>query len=200
MKRLFCIAVFALCFVCTAVADEAAESILKDIERNLAAMGAYRVEFEVVAGDYRSTGEYVVAGRDFYLRADDTEVYVSGGVRREASHSKKEVTIDTADTSARDIISNPSAGFSVLLEDFDSVTASSADGEQHITLVPKGESSAHESVTVVVAKDGKFPKSITYNTASGAIEVRLLGVEPASGGVPRFDKTKYEGYEMVDFR
>ena len=200
MKRFFCIAISALCFVCTAAADETAERILKDIERNLAAIGTYRVEFEVVAGDYRLRGEYVVAGRDFYLRADDTEVYAESGIRREIARSKKEITVDTIDASARDIISNPSTGFSVLLEDFDSVTTSSADGVQSITLVPKAESSVRESVRVVVAKDGKFPKSITYNTESGAIEVRLLGVDSAKEGVPRFDKAKYEGYEVIDFR
>lgn len=186
--------------VCSAFADDAAVRILKNIERNLAEMGAYRVEFEVVAGDYRSQGEYVVAGRDFYLKADDTEVYASEGVRREITHSKKEITVDAIDASARDIISNPSAGFTTLSEDFDSKTVQVSDGTQRITFTPKAESTMRETVTVVVAKDGRFPSAITYDTASGAIEVRMKSIAPAKGGVPQFDASRYAGYEVVDFR
>ncbi len=186
--------------VCAAFADDAAVRILKNIERNLAEMGAYRVEFEVVAGDYRSKGEYVVAGRDFYLKADDTEVYASEGVRREITHSKKEITVDAIDASARDIISNPSAGFTTLSENFDSKTVQVSDGTQRITFTPKAESTMRETVTVVVAKDGKSPSSITYDTASGAIEVRMKSIAPAKDGVPQFDASRYAGYEVVDFR
>ncbi len=200
MKRLFCIAISVVGFVCVAFADDAAVRILKNIERNLAEMGAYRVEFEVVAGDYRSKGEYVVAGRNFYLKADDTEVYASEGVRREVTHSKKEITVDAIDASARDIISNPSAGFTTLSEDFDSKTVQVSDGTQRITFTPKAESTMRETVTVVVAKDYKFPSSIIYDTASGAIEVRMKNIAPAKDGVPQFDASRYAGYEVVDFR
>ena len=200
MKRLLCLAISIVALVCSASADEAAARILKNIEQNLAAMGTYRVEFEIAAGDYRSNGEYVVAGRDFYLKADDTEVYASEGVRREVAHSKKEITVDTIDTSARDIISNPSAGFTTLSEDFDSETVQASDGTQHITFTPKAESTMRETVTVVVSKNGKFPYSITYDTASGSIEVRMKSIAPANGGVPQFDASRYAGYETVDFR
>ena len=163
-------------------------------------MRTYHVDFEIAADDYRSKGEYVVAGRDFYLRTDDTEVYAESGIRREITRSKKEITIDTIDASARDIISNPSTGFSALSEDFSSTTVPLPDGGYRITFVPKAESSASETITVSVAKDGRTPTSIIYNTASGAIEVRLRVIEPAKNGCPHYDETKYRGYEVIDFR
>lgn len=193
------IAAFVACFVSMARADEAAERILKGVEQRLAAMGVYRVDFAVEVGDYRTTGTYTVAGRDFYLQADDTEVYAEAGVRREISRAKREIVVDSIDAAAHDIISNPSAGLAGLTESFDSVTAVGTDGNYRITLTPKTESVSHETITVVVAKEGELPKAIIYNnSSSGAITVQLLTIAPSATGVPHFDMSRYEGYEVVE--
>lgn len=199
MRRLIAIAAFVACFVPVARADEAAERILKGVEQRLAAMGVYRVDFAVEAGDYRTTGTYTVAGRDFYLQADDTEVYAEAGVRREISRSKREIVVDSIDAAAHDIISNPSAGLAGLTESFDSVTTVGADGNYCITLTPKQAGASHETITVVVAKEGELPKAIIYNnSSSGAITVRLLTIAPSATGVPHFDMSRYSGYEVVE--
>lgn len=193
------IAAFVACFVPVARADEAAERILKGVEQRLAAMGVYRVDFAVEAGDYRTTGTYTVAGRDFYLQADDTEVYAEAGVRREISRSKREIVVDSIDAAAHDIISNPSAGLAGLTESFDSVTTVGTDGNYRITLTPKQAGASHETITVVVAKEGELPKAIIYNnSSSGAITVRLLTIAPSATGVPHFDMSRYDGYEVVE--
>ncbi len=193
------IAAFVACFVSMARADEAAERILKGVEQRLAAMGVYRVDFAVEAGDYRTTGTYTVAGRDFYLLADDTEVYAEAGVRREISRSKREIVVDSIDAAAHDIISNPSAGLAGLTESFDSVTTVGTDGNYRITLTPKQAGASHETITVVVAKEGELPKAIIYNnSSSGAITVRLLTIAPSATGVPHFDMSRYAGYEVVE--
>lgn len=193
------IAAFVACFVPVARADEAAERILKGVEQRLAAMGVYRVDFAVEAGDYRTTGTYTVAGRDFYLQADDTEVYAEAGVRREISRAKREIVVDSIDAAAHDIISNPSAGLAGLTESFDSVTTVGTDGNYRITLTPKQTGASHETITVVVAKEGELPKAIIYNNpSSGAITVRLLTIAQSATGVPRFDMSRYAGYEVVE--
>lgn len=199
MRRLIAIAAFVACLVSVARADEAAERILKGVEQRLAAMGVYRVDFAVEAGDYRTTGTYTVAGCDFYLQADDTEVYAEAGVRREISRSKREIVVDSIDAAAHDIISNPSAGLAGLTESFDSTTTVGADGNYCITLTPKAQSTVRETITVVVAKEGELPKAIIYNNpSSGSITVRLLAIAPSSAGVPRFDASHYAGYEVVE--
>ncbi|MGN0007029.1 MAG: outer membrane lipoprotein carrier protein LolA [Alistipes sp.] len=200
MKRSVACVCAMLCCVLSAFADEQALRILNAMEQTLSAMGTYRVEFEIVAGDYRTEGEYVVAGDDFYVRADDTEVYAEAGIRREISRSKREITVDDIDTSARDIISNPSSGFASLSADFDSAASTDADGVLRIVFSPKDASVSGESVTVEMANGGKLPKTIIYKTSAGEVVVRMTDIAPAKAGLPRFDAKRYEGYEVVDFR
>ena len=200
MKRVFCFVCAVLCCALSAFADEPALRILNAMEQTLSDMGTYRVAFEIVAGDYRTEGEYVVAGNDFYVRADDTEVYAEAGIRREISRSKREIAVDNIDASARDIISNPSSGFASLSADFESATVTDASGRQRIVFTPKSGSPSGESVTVEMAGNGKLPETIIYATSAGEVIVRMKDIAPAKSGLPRFDAKRYEGYEVVDFR
>lgn len=197
--RKFLLIFLSVAAVAAATADEASVRILKNIESSLAALGTYRAEFEVVAGDESARGEYCVSGSDFYMKAADTEVYAVDGVRREVNATKREIVVDAIDTAARDIVSNPARGFSFLSEDFDSETVV-ADGRTRVVLSPKSASAIRETVTVFVDAAGELPTEIVYGTDAGGITVRLLSVKPMSGDIPHFDAAKYEGYETVDFR
>ncbi len=197
MRRTLLI-LFSVAAVAAAAADEASVRILKNIERNLAELGTYRAEFEMNAGDCPVRGEYCVSGGDFYMKADDTEVYASDGVRREVNATKREIVVDGVDAAARDIVSNPVRGFSLLLEDFDSKVADGG-GRTGVVLTPKRTSAMRETITVFVDAAG-LPAEIVYGTESGCVSVRLLSVKPLAGDIPHFDAAKYEGYEVVDFR
>ena len=199
MRKILSILFWLVAATAAAMADEASVRILKNIERNLAALGVYRAEFEMTSGDYTVRGEYCVSGDDFYMKADDTEVYVSDGVRREVSVSKREIVVDGIDSAARDIVSNPSRGFSLLLEDFDSV-ATVQDGRTCVVLSPKQTSAVRETVAVFVDAEGKYPTEIVYGADTGSVMVRLLSVKRMAGDIPRFDAARYDGYETVDFR
>lgn len=199
MRKILSILFYTVAAVAAATADEASVRILKNIESSLAALGAYRAEFEMTAGDYTVRGEYCVSGDDFYMKADDTEVYAADGVRREVSASKREIVVDGIDTAARDIVSNPARGFSLLLEDFDSA-ATTEGGRTCVVLSPKPESAMRETIAVFVDADGKYPTEIVYGTDAGNVAVRLLSVKAMAGDIPRFDAAKYGGYETVDFR
>ncbi len=198
MRRTLLI-LFSVAAVAAAAADEASVRILKNIERNLAELGTYRAEFEMKAGDCSVRGEYCVSGSDFYMKADDTEVYASDGVRREVNATKREIVVDGIDAAARDIVSNPARGFSLLLEDFDSEVADGG-GRTGVSLTPKPTSAIRETITVFVDADAGLPTEIVYGADSGCVSVRLLSVNPLAGDIPRFDAAKYEGYEVVDFR
>lgn len=199
MRKILSILFFSVAATAVAMADEASVRILKNIERNLAALGTYRAEFEMTAGDYTVTGEYCVSGGDFYMKAADTEVYASDGVRREVNATKREIVVDGIDVAARDIVSNPARGFSLLLEDFDSSTVAEG-GRTCVVLVPKSSSAIRDTIKVYADADGGVPTEIVYGTYGGSVTVRLLSVKPMSGGIPRFDAARYEGYETVDFR
>ena len=57
MRKILSILFYTVAAVAAATADEASVRILKNIESSLAALGAYRAEFEMTAGDYTVRGE-----------------------------------------------------------------------------------------------------------------------------------------------
>ncbi len=199
MRRTLSILFWLVAATAAAMADDASVRILKNIERNLAALGTYRAEFEMTAGEYTVRGEYCVSGDDFYMKADGTEVYASDGVRREVNAPKREIVVDGIDTAARDIVSNPARGFSLLLEDFDSATVEQG-GRTCVVLSPKSSSSMRETIVVIVDGRGEYPSEIVYGSEAGSVAVKLLSVARMSGDIPRFDAARYDGYETVDFR
>lgn len=199
MRRTLSILFLLVAATAAAMADEASVRILKNIERNLAALGTYRAEFEMTAGEYTVRGEYCVAGDDFYMKADGTEVYAADGVRREVNTPKREIVVDGIDTAARDIVSNPARGFSLLLEDFDSATVEQG-GRTCVVLSPKPSSPMRETIVVITDGRGEYPSEIVYGSEAGNVVVKLLSVARMSGDIPRFDASRYDGYETVDFR
>lgn len=199
MRRTLSILFWLVAATAAAMANDASVRILKNIERNLAALGTYRAEFEMTAGEYAVRGEYCVSGDDFYMKADGTEVYAADGVRREISVPKREIVVDGIDTAARDIVSNPARGFSLLLEDFESATVEQG-GRTCVVLSPKPASPMRETIVVIVDDKGEYPSEIVYASEAGNVAVKLLSVARMSGDIPRFDAARYEGYETVDFR
>ncbi len=184
-------------------ADERARLIVADMERALSQMGAYSVKFTVKSGDLRSEGEYAVSGGDFYMSMDGVEIYTEGGVRRQVIAAGREIAVDTVDMAAKDFISNPTQGLSVLFETFDAVSEANADGSCVMTLSPRADVSGglpYDNIMVYTDTAAKYPERIVYLSDAGGIEIHLGRPTPLKGDIPRFSAEKYPGFEVIDYR
>lgn len=180
-------------------ADEPAADVLRRMESRLSGLGRYSVRFEMVYDDVSSAGEYRVDGDDFYIHAGDVEVYSAGGVRYEVDASKREIVVDSADTGVADLLGNPSRGMSAMIEAFDASFVEE-DGKRAVKLVPKEPSAVHETVVVVPDASGELPSEIIYSSGSGSVRLKLVEIKRSETDIPRFDRARYGGYDVVEFR
>ncbi len=183
-------------------ADGLSKSILSAIERSLAAMGTYEVEFTISVDDSTGGGVYAVSGNDFYLRADGVEVYTENGVRRQINHAAGEIAVDAVDMAANDFISNPTRGFVALLEAFDATAAEQDGGGYAITLAPRAGDDAlsYDSIIIYTDAEAKYPERILYVSEAGTVSVRLARPRRTDGEMPRFSAEKYPDFETIDYR
>ncbi len=206
MKRsiVLCLLVAAeLLGATVARADELSRQVLTNIERSLAALGAYGVKFSAVSGDFRSEGEYAVSGDDLYMRMEGVEVYTEGGVRRQVFRDRREIAVDALDTAAGDFISNPAQGLVALLDAFDAVCVPCDGGGYMLTLSAKGGAAAGAPCdTIIVYTDpaAKYPARICYAGGGASMEIRLDRPVALDGGIPRYSAEKYADFEVIDYR
>lgn len=178
---------------------EAAEKLLCGMESAMAALGCYEVQFDVIAEGYSVVGRYVVNGTDFYLAADDVELFVADGVKYEVNATKREIMVDGVESLGSDIVSNPTRGFTALLKDYVAESAE-YEGRRAVRLIPRDGSGSSERILIVADVEGRMPALIRYISSEGAIDVRLKSVSKWSEPLPRFVREKYADYELVDFR
>ena len=184
-------------FIIIGAFSASAESLLEKFERQLAALGDYRVEFTVTIGDTTTEGSYAVSGEDFYITLYGTEYYVSDGVKYEINSSRREIVVDSAQSLGGDLLSNTAKGFSLLARDFEQ-TDITIDARSAVKLTPRNGDSSR--IVVVADKSGKLPQMIVYAYDSERMTIVLDSITPVAGGIPRFDRTKYADFELIDMR
>ena len=174
-----------------------ATSLLETIERSFAALGDYRVTFTVTMDNMVTEGSYAVSGNDFYITLYGAEYYVADGVKYEVNAERKEIVVDSAESLGGDLLSNPAQGFSTLARDFNQ-TDITIDTRKAVRL------SAREGgvgdILVVADKDGKLPQMIVYIYDNARMTIVLDSIEPIAGEIPRFDRTNYPDFELIDMR
>lgn len=192
MRRL----VFAL-FMLLCSFSASAESLLDSFEKSLTALGAYKVCFTVnLDNSYTLAGEYVVEGANFYVRLGNTELYVTDGVKYDVATDRREVVVDSAQSLGSDILSNPASAFARLKEQYN-VSQSVVDGRATARLESKDGA---ESAVVVADSSGKLPESIVYSQSESFVKITFTSIAASRESVPRFDRSKYAQYELVDMR
>lgn len=191
--------------------DERSAAILKSLSSKLNSMGAYRVKFVVNAHPdvIDAPGEYVVSGDRYIITFGDRELISDGVTKYEIDHATKEITISKVDGNDKNILSNPTKAFDFLDGSFlHQVKAEkSVDGKscKEISLSPVAQTEGVENISLFVDIATNQPVALSYSI-SGVRNPVVVSVKSLSAdkeikvGSIAFDKSKYKGYEMIDFR
>ena len=184
-------------FIIVGCFSASAESLLSCFERSLAALGDYRVAFTVTMGDMVTEGNYAVSGNDFYITLYGAEYYVADGVKYEINSERKEIVIDSAQSLGGDLLSNPAQAFSILARDFEQREVS-IDSRRAVRLSERNGGAG--DMLVVADKNGTLPQMIVYIYGEERMTIVLDSIESLATGIPRFDRSKYADFEVIDMR
>ncbi len=191
-----------------AAADGRADEVLRKLGERIAAMGEYTAEFEVMADGNRIEGTYAVSGDRYYMLTDEYEVVSDGKTRWEINHYDEEVLIDAADPEDRNILSNPTRAFEFAPDIFTSLYVGEREHDGQtvdiVELKPLEIKSPLLRVTIVVGRRSGLPLELRYlsDGLSEDVVVRMVEIRPGLPGDAAFsfDRSKYKGYDIVDFR
>ena len=193
MKNLLLIALLFVAF--TAQADERGERRLERISRHYSALGDYSLRFELKAGEGSQKGEIAVEGNNSYMRVGDTEVFIADSLRYEVRPSSREIIIDKAELYERELL-NPLNGFASVKADYN-IEECDVEGRVAVRLTPKSKG---DIIYIITAADGESIHSIRYGVGSATVVVEVQKTQKSNEQLPRFDKERYKGFELIDFR
>lgn len=192
---------FALLFgTAFAVAQPQPSEILGKLSAYFRSLGGYRVAFEVTTDDGVFPGYYTVGGDRYYMVLGDAEVYGQGDIRYEVDNAKCEVIIDRVDTTAHNLLNNPTRAFDFLNDEFSAEVMGDADGRTTVRLTPRERNAATSAIDVVADTATGRPRSVSYLFDGERIHIVIRSVTAEKTAPACFDKTKYAGYESIDFR
>lgn len=201
MKRLLWLLLALAVGVETISAAGRAAEILGRMAAEFRTMKGYEVEFSIGAGDYHASGSYAVRGEAYTLTLGDAEVYCDGTLRYEVDKARREVTIVGVDTTSRNILNNPVRAFDFLGDDYRAELLSEAGGRASIRLTPvAGSGASAGEITVTVATGTMRPERLDYDFDGERIRVEVRRVAPLAAPLAAFDRSRFEGFEFIDFR
>ncbi len=203
MKTRFLLPLFLFASLLPAAvpAQDRAAEIVASLAASFRSRVAYEVDFEVTAGEFCASGNYAVEGGRYRLTMDDSEVFAEAGIRYVVDRSRREVTIDRADTTGRNILDDPVHAFDFLNSDYAASLVFEGGGTTVIRLEPASPASASSGgITLALSTENLQPRSIAYDFDGDRIEVRIGRIGPLRGAVQAFDPADYPGYEWIDFR
>ena len=179
----------------SAVADERGEMRLERISRHYSSLGNYGLSFVLRVGEGTQHGEIAVDGNNSYMRVADTEVFVVDSIRYEVRTSTKEIVVDKADAYERELL-NPLNGFSGLKREYN-IEECEVDGRVAVRLTPK---QSGETIYIITTLDGEGISRIRYGAGDSAAELEVINSRRVAKPLPKFDKERYKGFELIDFR
>ncbi len=187
----------------SAVADTRSTQIIERMGATIKGWKNYAVEFRLEASQ-QVEGRYVVGGERYYLQVEQTEVYCDGRTRWEVNNAYREVTIDRVDPKDKSILSNPTQVFDFPDAAFSHTFGGIERGGEAIVLTPKNSGNIQQIKLLVDPASG-LPKAVEYrlDQASEPIRIEVVSIGPEAN-LPAsrfiFDKAKYPGFEIIDFR
>lgn len=194
MKRL--IAIIFACFTLSAGAQNRAETLLRQATEAVKSLGGYKVSFEVETSDYRADGRYAVSGREYYLAVDGMEVFCDGKIRYEVNNELREITLDPVSAEGRNILDNPVDALDFVGEQYRSELLGESGGEALMRLV---STDGGPTIEVAVDTASHMPRKLIYRLPDNtAVEVRLKDIRQSKEPLPRFERSKYDGYSVLD--
>lgn len=193
MKKILLVALLLATF--TVRADERGERRLERISRHYSALGNYSLNFVLRAGEGEQKGELAVEGNNSYMRVGDTEVFIVDSLRYEVRPASKEIVIDKAELYERELM-NPLNGFASVKADYN-IEEVQVEGKVAVRLTPKHTG---DTIYIITETDGESIQSILYGVGGASAEVVVEKTRKSHESLPRFDKERYKGFELIDFR
>lgn len=179
---------------------ERARELLRGLSSTLRGMEPYDMSFCVETGDYSAEGDCIVQGDRYCLLMEGLEVYGDGATRWEVYDDRREILIDRADPSACNLIDDPTRAFDFAESDFDIALLSEERGRAVVWLCPRDGVQTLSALEIVIDTERLLPLSIEYNFDGEHVRIRLPRIVPTSLLPPRYDSSRYPGYEVIDFR
>ena len=199
MKQFIMTLTLALSALCVANAQSAEEWLAK-LDSSLGERYAMHIAV-TVAEEEPLNGFFMVEGDGYYINLDVMEVYSDGKLRYEVNNARMEVTEDRVNLKAVDLLTNPTRAFSFVDKEYSiSLGESSASGAV-LKLVPRGSSMGLTHITLVLGQGSGvvYPKKIEYSYDDESITISLSKRNKADSQLPRWDKERYKGYDIVSF-
>lgn len=187
-------------------ADGPARAALDAMVSKLAGYKTYEVQFTADMGSFGDfDGRMVVSGDKYYIDVNDYEVFFDGGMRWTYNDNDDEVVIENPDPADNNLLSNPSRFFKLSAEDFDSEHKGASDvaGRKVERIELKPRKSVGQSIILRVDASTKLPVGVTYIEGGASTDITINKITPnvaVSGATFSFDKGKYPGVEVIDFR
>lgn len=203
-------AVLLLCAV-AAQADTRSKTVLDALTAKFAEYKSYRVDFKVAAqGEFGAVpGYFVVSGANYYVNVNDSEVFSNGKLKYTYNDDDNEVLIEEVDPADNNILSNPSLFLRAYDKDFNHRHLGQAvQGGRTLDLIeltPKQSGAGYNALTLKIDTGTRQLVGISYRMEgmSTVAEITVERITPNIAVSPAtfaFDKKKYPGVEVIDFR
>ncbi len=164
------------------------------------AMPGYEVRFEVRTVRDTLAGRYEVQGKRYYMQLAAAEVYGDDVVRYEINPEYREVVIDAAKPASHNLLDNPTRAFDLLDEGYDPLLLDESAERVVVRLTPVEPDPAAVTIEVAIDAHRALPERVTYAIDGDRIEIKIREVRSRTEAPRTFDRTAYEGYELIDFR
>lgn len=198
MKR-FCILFISLLAAVPLLAQQTNMQLLKRLAGYVKSLGRYEASFVLHAGDYSTTGRFLVDGDSYYMSVGDAEVYSDGKVRYEVDRQRKEVNIDVVDVDSRNILDNPTRCFDFVGSDYRSNVVSS-DKEKTVLQLDAIDENIEGQIRIFMESASGKPCGVEYVLGDESVEVGITAIGSSKLSVKQYRQADYRDYEIIDFR
>ncbi len=212
MKIRAILTLLALVVTLGAHADENSKIVLDKIKQKISSYKSYQGTFSVsVEQQMNNTqGEFLVNGQRYYVDVYDySRIMCDGKTKYTYSKQNNEVTIENVNPNDRNIIANPTLAFSIYDSDF---THRSLENRKFngrtvsvVELKPKASSGMGAGVTILMYVDQATNLPVYFKCTMPGMTANMVISSfehdvVFNDAMFSFDKVKYKGVEVIDFR
>lgn len=184
--------------------SQSGPEVLGALSQKMAAMGAYRIDFELEmpSATATSSGECVVSDERYVISIEGMAQGFDGSVVWAVNPVNQEITLDAPRPQSRSLFDNPTKAFDFAEELFAVESAQmQEDGVWRLSLLPqKGVLDGIERVEVWVDGKSNLPTRLGYDMAGVGLAINIRSIVPVEPSDKEFEVPSVEGFEVIDFR
>ncbi len=179
-------------------AQEAA-TLVAEMASAMHSLGAYEVAYriQVPEEDMQLAGTLAVDDDRYVIRMGDAEVYGDKNLRYEINHSRREVTLMPTEAESTNLLSNPAQAFA-LIAGYKARFVDNPKGARMVELTAPNDPLTR--ILLSIDATTHHPTRIRYEMDGAGVDVELLHITPITKSLPRYEASRYEDYELIDFR